>query len=113
MKRRSLTYRNEDREDVDFEIVDPDADPTEGLEADERRVLFQCALSKLSARDREILVLRHYHELSYKETARTLGIPEGTVMSRLFHARRRLREALAPFLGEDGEIAEDDRKGGR
>ena len=59
---------------------------------------FASALEELSARDREILALRHNKGLSYREIAEGLGIPQGTVMSRLFHARRRLRERLAPTL---------------
>ena len=51
------------------------------------------------ARDREILSLRHFDELAYKEIAEALSIPEGTVMSRLFHARRRLREELEKIPG--------------
>jgi len=111
LKRRSLTYRNEDGEDVDFEIVDPSPGPGHGVEQSERRVLFQRALARLSARDREILALRHFQELPYKEIAATLGIPEGTVMSRLFHARRRLREALGPALGETGVAARTGEQG--
>jgi RNA polymerase sigma-70 factor (ECF subfamily) len=83
----------------DWQIHDTDAPvPGEALEADERAAQFQKALRRLSAHDREILVLRHYQELSYKEIAGALAIPEGTVMSRLFHARRRLRESLPSSL---------------
>ena len=106
----SLTHRDADGDESDFEIVDPEPGPTSGIEDDERRALFQRALTELSARDREILVLRHYQELSYKEIARTLEIPEGTVMSRLFHARRRLRETLAPILDDVGLV--EAREGG-
>jgi|GEM_PF-62858 len=65
-----------------------------GLEAEELGDRFRTAFERLSARDREILTLRHFDELAYRDIARVLEIPEGTVMSRLFHARRRLKDAL-------------------
>jgi RNA polymerase sigma-70 factor (ECF subfamily) len=94
-------------DDRDFEIEDLDALPAEDLLQNERAMAFWNAFKSLSARDREMLALRHFQELSYLEIAATLGIPEGTVMSRLFHARKRLREKLSPdlfqgFLGEIG-----------
>jgi RNA polymerase sigma-70 factor, ECF subfamily len=52
------------------------------------------ALAVLGPEDREILTLRHWDGLSYDELADRLGIPRGTVMSRLFHARGRLRKKL-------------------
>ena len=52
------------------------------------------AVSSLSAAHREIVVLRDYHDLSYREIAAVLSVREGTVMSRLHAARMRLREAL-------------------
>ena len=57
------------------------------------------ALDGLPAEQRAVFVLRTQEELSYKEIAAELGISEGTVMSRLFRARERLRAALAPYLG--------------
>ena len=110
LKRTSLTTRTHDGEEVDFEIVDPSPGPGVGLETREMQALFQRALSRLSARDREVLVLRHYQDLSYKEIARTLEIPEGTVMSRLFHARRRLRDVLGPHLDESRTAVTDGKK---
>ena len=59
----------------------------------DKEVLRQC-MERLTSRDQEILTLRHWQDLPYKEIARTLDIPEGTVMSRVFHARKRLRELL-------------------
>jgi RNA polymerase sigma-70 factor (ECF subfamily) len=94
---KSLTAAsNEDGEDFDFEIVDDESAPGETLLADERTRSFWKAFRSLGARDREILALRHFKELSYKDIAASLSVPEGTVMSRLFHARRRLREKLDP-----------------
>ena len=100
-----------DSDEGDWQIHDSEAPaPSQELEQDERAQLFQKALRRLSAHDREILVLRHFQELSYKDIARTLAVPEGTVMSRLFHARRRLREILpSSLLAEletgSGEVA--------
>jgi RNA polymerase sigma factor (sigma-70 family) len=53
------------------------------------------ALSKLSAEEREIVTLKYTDGLSYNEIAEYLEIPKGTVMSRLFYARRHLHEQLA------------------
>ena len=113
LRKLSLSAVGRDGEEIDFEIVDPGPGPSAGVEADERKALFQRALAQLSARDREILALRHFKEMAYKEIAATLSIPEGTVMSRLFHARRRLREVLGPMLGveEESAGAASDHKG--
>ncbi len=94
-------------EDRDFEISDLSEEPGAEAQRSERARAFWQAFRGLSAKDREMIVLRHFQELSYKEIAAALGIPEGTVMSRLFHTRRRLRERLPAdlfegFLGERG-----------
>jgi RNA polymerase sigma-70 factor (ECF subfamily) len=52
------------------------------------------ALAQLKPEFREIIILRHFEELSYKEIAMVVGCPEGTVMSRLHAARRALRHHL-------------------
>lgn len=64
------------------------------------------ALSSLSEAHRSILVLREVDGLSYEELAQTLGIPKGTVMSRLFHARHRMQVLLADYLDGDDEAGE-------
>ena len=43
-------------------------------------------------------MLREIEELSYEEIAEAIGVPKGTVMSRLFHARRKLLEVMQPML---------------
>jgi RNA polymerase sigma-70 factor (ECF subfamily) len=60
--------------------------------------IVAAAMEALPPEQRAVLVLRAVEELSYGEIATTLGIAEGTVMSRLHRARRRVAEALAPLL---------------
>lgn len=60
------------------------------------------ALRSLSRRDRDVLFLFACAELSYEEIARALGIPVGTVRSRLARARSKVRELLGP----EGAITE-------
>jgi RNA polymerase sigma-70 factor, ECF subfamily len=55
------------------------------------------ALKQLPAELREALVLRDVQGLEYREIAEALGVPIGTVESRIFRARQRLRPILAPF----------------
>lgn len=74
------------------------ADPRSGpADEDLRRDLDQ-ALTRLPGEQRAALVLRVKEELSYNDIAKTLGIPVGTVMSRLARARCRLRELLKDYL---------------
>jgi len=67
--------------------------------AEQSRVLGQ-ALWSLRAEERELIVLKHFDGLSYAELADRLGIPVGTVMSRLYHARFHLRAAAVHLLKE-------------
>jgi RNA polymerase sigma-70 factor (ECF subfamily) len=61
--------------------------------------LVQEALARLAVPYREILLLCEFEEMSYQEISATLGIPIGTVMSRLSRARRALREAVRELEG--------------
>jgi RNA polymerase sigma-70 factor (ECF subfamily) len=74
-------------------------DPRRALLQRELGEHIQAALAGLPAIHREILVLREVEGLSYEELAARLGIQKGTVMSRLFHARRKMQAALAEYAG--------------
>lgn len=73
---------------------EPAPDPEKALERAEERRRVMAAIEQLPAREREVLVLREFEELKYREIAELVGIPVGTVMSRLYSARRRLAAAL-------------------
>lgn len=61
--------------------------------AEARRLLWK-ALERIPEDQREVLVLKELEDFRYQEIASILDIPEGTVASRLFHARKALRDAL-------------------
>jgi RNA polymerase sigma-70 factor, ECF subfamily len=69
---------------------------------EKRNALVQAALQRLPEKHRTILTLRDIQGLSYEEIAGILGLSHGTVDSRLFRARKKLREKLAPYLGREG-----------
>lgn len=60
----------------------------------EERLALETALLALSAEEREIIILKYLEGLSYDEIAEHLEIPKGTVMSRLFYARKQLQARL-------------------
>jgi len=68
----------------------------DALASRERKDCVQAALLRLSSDDREVIVLRHFADLSYAEIGETLGVPEKTVKSRLHEARQRLGRILEP-----------------
>ncbi|MCK4420710.1 sigma-70 family RNA polymerase sigma factor [candidate division WOR-3 bacterium] len=66
--------------------------PEELLEKSEQAEKLKEALERLDEEKQEIIYLRHFAEMSYKEIAEVLNLPEGTVMSRLYYARKTLLE---------------------
>ena len=87
-----------DNDGADWEIEAEAPTPGEQAESVDTSTRVRAALDTLPLKHREILSLRHFEELSYSEISLHLGIPEGTVMSRLYHARQRLSERLGDLL---------------
>jgi RNA polymerase sigma-70 factor, ECF subfamily len=85
-----------------FEPVAP-GQALEVLEAQDRRRLVQVAVLALPADYRQVIVLRHFTELSYEEIGASLGIPVKTVKSRLYTARQRLAELLGGSAPNKGD----------
>jgi RNA polymerase sigma-70 factor (ECF subfamily) len=77
------------------------ASPAAILEHAEDAELIGKAMDELPAEFREIVILRHQEDLSYKEIGEILRIPPGTVMSRLARARGKLKEYLAAQIGKE------------
>jgi RNA polymerase sigma-70 factor (ECF subfamily) len=77
--------------------------PTEGLERAELRARIDRALDKLSQEHRTVLVLHEFEQMEYKDIARQTKCSVGTVMSRLFYARRRMASLLAGLKRENAE----------
>lgn len=71
--------------------------PTEGLERRELRQRIDRALGQLSYEHRTVLILHEFEELEYKEIARRMQCSIGTVMSRLFYARRKMAALMAGY----------------
>ena len=83
----------------DRELIDPGEPPDARAARAEARRRIMRALDALPEHHRAIIMLSDLQGLSYREIAEVLRIPMGTVMSRLHHARKRLRAALGPLLG--------------
>jgi RNA polymerase sigma-70 factor (ECF subfamily) len=76
------------------QIEDQSDDPEVALAKKDKAAVLRQALSKLSADHREIVDLVYYHEKSVEEVAGIVGIPEATVKTRMFYARKKLSELL-------------------
>lgn len=72
--------------------------------ADDTRLALEKALDSLTREEREIVCLKYFSGLSYDDLAGHLQIPLGTVMSRLFYARRRLQRKLAKMQIREQEV---------
>jgi len=75
--------------------------PTAGLERQELRQRIDRALSQLSYEHRTVLVLHEFEEMEYKQIAKAMECSIGTVMSRLFYARRKLAALLVDLKKSD------------
>jgi RNA polymerase sigma-70 factor (ECF subfamily) len=94
LKKRSVAKsRDVDIADVEY-LVASDDSPEEALIEREEIERLRDSLVKLSFDDREIITLYHFRNMSYEEIADLLAIPRGTVMSRLYYARKRLAQIM-------------------
>jgi RNA polymerase sigma-70 factor (ECF subfamily) len=96
----SLQAMTEENEGLEPALPVITVNPTEGLERLELRKMIDGALGQLSADHRTVLVLHEFEEMEYKDIAKTLGCSIGTVMSRLFYARRKMAVLLATWQKE-------------
>jgi RNA polymerase sigma-70 factor, ECF subfamily len=93
----SLRQRHPDQlDDSVFELVaDPMDDPETSAQKNKRAALLRDCLQQLPPAQREILDLIYYHEQSVADVARIIGVPENTVKTRAFHARKRVAALMA------------------
>lgn len=102
-----IRYRRRRVEQVSFEAFDPghrlepkDAtwDPESTAVASDLGCALESAVGELSPNHRAVVLMHDVEGLNYQDISSALGIPLGTVKSRLFLARRQLRAALEPYL---------------
>ena len=89
---------------VETRMEIPDVDPMAKLNRKELRERIDEAMAKLSDNHRTVLVLFEYEQLEYKEIADQMGTSIGTVMSRLFYARKKMAALLGEALKREGLI---------
>jgi RNA polymerase sigma-70 factor (ECF subfamily) len=96
----SIEEMDEESGGVERQMPALTVNPTERLERGELRQRIDRAMDELSREHRTVLVLHEFEEMEYKEIARAMDCSIGTVMSRLFYARRKLAALLADLKNE-------------
>lgn len=97
-RRTRRDHRLVDVDDVGYLLVSDD-NPEQNVIRKETIAQLRQALMELSFDDREIITLQHFRGMSYDEIADLLNIPRGTVMSRLYYARKRLAKLMKGYHG--------------
>jgi RNA polymerase sigma-70 factor (ECF subfamily) len=97
----SIEVMDEESGGVERQMPVITVNPTAGLERAELRERIDRALGQLSYEHRTALALHEFEELEYKEIAKVMGCSIGTVMSRLFYARRKMAVLLADLKKQD------------
>jgi RNA polymerase sigma-70 factor (ECF subfamily) len=106
-RRRRPTLRLHNARDgtsLDPPYVSAESEPSAPLERAERDAMIHDALLALAPDHRAVVIMKEFDGLHYDEIAATLGIPVGTVRSRLHRARCELRDRLQPLLDEDAPV---------
>src|SRR6266487_503827 len=101
LRAESIEQMDEELGGVERQMPVVTPNPTERLERGELRKRIDEALAKLSHEHRTVLILHEFEELEYKEIARWMQCSIGTVMSRLFYARRKMAVLLAGLKREE------------
>ena len=82
-----------------------DSNPSKAVMRRELHEAIQKALHALPEHHQQVIVLREVEGMSYEEMAQTLEVPKGTIMSRLFHARRKMQTQLEEYLRGDLDVS--------
>jgi RNA polymerase sigma-70 factor (ECF subfamily) len=93
----SIEEMEEQTGGVERQMPTVSENPTAGLERTELRARIDKALAQLSYEHRTVLILHEFEELEYKEIAKRMECSIGTVMSRLFYARRRMASLMMGY----------------
>lgn len=101
VKNESIEQMDEETGGVERQLPVITPNPTEGLEREELRKRIDQALAQLSYEHRTVLILHEFEDLEYKMIAKKMGCSIGTVMSRLFYARRKMAALLAGLKREE------------
>jgi RNA polymerase sigma-70 factor (ECF subfamily) len=96
----SIEELDEDSGGVERHMPAVTLNPTERLERGELRQRIERGMDQLSHEHRTVLMLHEFEEMEYKEIAKAMNCSIGTVMSRLFYARRKLAVILADLKAE-------------
>ncbi len=94
-KRRQFLFRSSQLTELDATT-----NPDEHIDQTESQRLVHAAIQKLAPEFRSVVVLRLIEGYSTRDTADILGVPEGTVLSRLSRAQKKLKKHLTPFFQE-------------
>ncbi len=113
-RRRSvLRFVSRDQQKADGdpldELPEPRTGPEGDVDANELKILVRDAVRRLGEKHRAVVVLRLFHDCSTKETAEILGVPEGTVLSRLSRAMKELESMLRPYVHAGAALPENLR----
>jgi RNA polymerase sigma-70 factor, ECF subfamily len=90
---RQRRFEDIDQEDV-RQIPDDAATPEASLDRSDTSAILRACVAKLSPAHREIINLVYYHEKSVEEVGAIIGIPQSTVKTRMFYARKQLADLL-------------------
>lgn len=92
LRRRPFDSLDDEAADA---IEAPGDDPEVAMQKADRSAILQACLRQLSSAHRQVIDLVYYHEQSIEEIAHIIGVPQNTVKTRVFHARKRMAELIA------------------
>jgi RNA polymerase sigma-70 factor, ECF subfamily len=95
---RFLPFNPDEDLSISTSMASPEPDAAAALDGQDRLVAIKQALDALPAKHRAVLALRELEGLSYEKIASVMKVPAGTVMSRIYHARRLLAKKLGAKL---------------
>ncbi len=109
-RKKSLPVTSIDAQPASGSIIPedrrPDNQPSHKMETSERQQLVRTALENLPEEYRTVLILKEMENFKYEQIAEIVGVPLGTVRSRIHRARSLLREHLLKLLPEGEEICQ-------